>query len=1248
MNTFPKVYQQQCINNNKLLEKIKELIKSENYSLAKLYLFLLKLNNESKNFEIKIQIIYYLSEIAAKEKNEKESIKLGHKIISLINKLDMKKYNEEIILSFILILINSSEICENNNIMLSCWFLFTAKNVYIENYIKDEYINEKITTKFPIIINKCNKEINSIRDNIMDNKNNIIRLCDEVKKYFKNKNNEIIYKNLKKGQKFFIVNKKWVQNFYEFINEIFPLNKYKNKNELDLLFQINSICISYFNVEDSNTLEKEDIKGIFCGKINNFNFVKLKNFWPDQEENFTNIYINKSSLEKEKILILEEEKYKKVKFYIGANFEIERIKNDVDENMNNDIELLPFKILFINEEMRYKHKDQIIIKYMQINKNSNISDLISKIKRGFVGFLKENKFEIVEYEYKIYLLNYNAQDIINIILNYINMIKYYRIKGELINNEEYIKNYNISKMNLEDLLKNKFICCEVLNKNSIVTPFLTLKLFCPKCYLTLDKTNSNNKYYPCGFCSLNLYCSEKCKNSDYPHIQFHSNLSIICDNNIKSSIIENINIDNFIDKNSRNGLVGLIDSGGNDFLLSCIQALSSCEIFTKFILTQCNKYLDNNYISKEKNLLISSFTGLIAQMWKGTEKIINPSRFCQEFFSQIQKLKLEDIDALDALTFLLDKFHEELNEYKNKSSENIDFFYKLQNENDKIASLRWIKTFKSINESIIVDLFYGQLKETLLCPNCCFKNISYPFFTCLNLPIPSNRDSKIKFRVFPYSNHLFNFVEISFFIDNLTTILELKNKIKGFKMFSKSNLEALIYENDELTGILSDNSLVYDYIYQRQNFNEEVFNDYEITFIEKPIEEFNNIYIYTIPVIFEEQKGFFSSKKNIIALTYCKLFYLRSECNIKELEKEIFKYYRRAIDNKYSIDSENNVDDSYYIEFYQKLNDEKYIEEEFNKYLLENEPLEIYIYHNLPKEDGWIFSGPRCEFCGYTACQKKFCKFEFHKDMKIKEIKNKLNIERPIILLINFKKYEHMFSIFYQSYIDKNDPRMLLNEEINIYDCFELFTKKKKLKEEKNYICLHCNKNLIPSQIKTPYISPKYLIISFNRIQKDFDNLLDILNNKKDETPIGYPIENFDISEFFIGNNKNNNLYNLIAVILHIGDIKKASYKTLIKNKDSWYEIKGQNLEKINLNEVINSNAYILFYEKKGVSIDLMSNFEEKEKNFDINIDLNIIKNDIRFLKKDRTYNRIDYYHNYDEKIPLKNKIKVFGKMKDI
>jgi len=718
----------------------------------------------------------------------------------------------------------------------------------------------------------------------------------------------------------------------------------------------------------------------------------------------------------------------------------------------------------------------------------------------------------------------------------------------------------------------------------------------------------------------------------------------------KEKKFQNMNIECFLDKNSRNGLVTLNDSGKNLFLSSCIYALSSCEIFSKFILSQSDKYLDEKYIAKDKESIISCFSELINQMWVGSNSVVNSSKFSKLFIDNIKNLKINNIDALDCLIILLDKFHEELNEYKNKSRAQINFYNQQPEENDKFAAYRWLKSFKSMNESIIVDLFYGQIKQILLCPYCNYENISYPFTKHLNLPIPNKEEiTKTKFRVFPFSDNLFNYVDIYYYdVDKFTSILDIKNKIRQYKIFSKSNLEALVYENNEFVGILPDNTLIYDYIFPRYNLTDDIFIDYEISFVEKPEEKGHNnknIDIYVIPIIFEEEKKYyFFSKKNILAINYCKLFCLNNESTVNDFKKEIFKYYRRAIDNKYTANNDDEVDDSYYIEFYQKLSDKQYINNEYEQYKIENNGfLEIYFYHNLPKNDGWIFSGTRCEFCGYTATQTSFCKFDFSENIKLKEIKKKYISERPMILMVDFKQYEHMFKLFYEPLKDKNDPRIYLKDEVTIYDCFEIYSKKKKLNSEKEYICPQCNKEVIPYQIKAPYLSPKYLIISLNRIQKQFDDLMDLINNKKDNTPIGYPIDDLDLNPYF-NNGSNNNIYELNTVILHIGEIKKAHYKTFIRKKDIWYSLDEKDIKQININEIINPYAYILIYEKKDNSFGLKLNEEEDESFTSSNIDINLNNINNNELIDDYNY----YYGNFlDEYNPLKTgnrKGKIFTK----
>ena len=1232
-NKASQIYHKEykAINSTELLESIKEVFKSGNYSIAKLYLFLLKMSNQNNYFGIKLQTIYYQSEIELKEKTIEDSIRYGHKIITWINSLDIKKYKSDVVNILIRVLLNSSQACQDEYPLISCWFLFTAKNILMKYQNKNSDLNDEIKTKFPFIIKKLTNNLDEIKKDILNKKTTLIKLGNDIKilleKFEKDRDK---YLKEIKSDKIFIVNKKWINDFIAFVDMLNKENIDKNS-----LFQINPLCLMYFSINN----EEQENKGIYCGEINNFLLINPKPYWPDSLQKYSNICIDKNiSNNIDNFLILDKEIYTKLKSSMGINYEIERMNNNKN-NINKNINLYDFKIIFLNEEIRDKGKENIMIRHMQINENEDINNLIEKIKRGFIGFLSEKNYEISEYDYKIYLCNYNRQDIIDIVLFYTNLLPHYKIRGVQINTNEFIlNNKDVSVVNLFDEgINSKFICCEAINKNSIVLPFLVKydpnKILCSTCNKELNLNDETNIVF-CDYGPHSIYCSEKCKKSDDSHIEYHQKISKF----FEMPCYKEVNLDTFFDKNSRRGLTGLVNFGNSDFLLATIQALSCCETFIKYILTQSHKYLNDNYLAKDNTSLISCYSELVYQMWVGTNKEITPSKFKDVFFNQIFKgnNNTSNLDILDIFIILLEKLHLELNTSKKKDNEEESEYFPQQiGESDGQAALRWWKLNKEFNNSIIT--FQGQLKLKISCPICKWGYVTYPPFYFLNLPLPNKDEmSKASFRVFPYSNNDFNYVEISYYnINKFTSILDMKNKIKQYdmknkikqyKMFTKSNLEAVLFENNELVEILDNDTLIYDYVYPRYDFSDEYFIDYEISFIEKPEIKKDEINIYITPIVFEEEKGWLYTSKNIISITYCKLFTFKKNSTLRDLQKEIFKYYRKAIDDKYNRTEDDFIDDSYYIEFYQKLNDEKYIEDEFNKFLDENGFFDLYIYHNLPKNSGWFFSGSTCEFCGYSTSRKKFCKLDMKKnDIIIDDLINKLNTNRTLFLLVDFHKYEYMFKNFYGSYIDEKDPHMCLNQDITIYDCLDIYSYEKKLTGEKNFICSRCGRNVVPLQIKYPYNPPKYLILGLK-----------------------YPLENFDASPYFINKNKKYN-YNLKSVILHCGTIKKCKYKAIVKNSNNWYEIDDNIIKEIEIDDVINQNAFILIYEKTDNDMNEDNNEENQDKNDDI------IKNDINNdnsvnktlknkIKKGKKFREEEELLNNEEMFG----IKTFGQIEDI
>ncbi len=55
-----------------------------------------------------------------------------------------------------------------------------------------------------------------------------------------------------------------------------------------------------------------------------------------------------------------------------------------------------------------------------------------------------------------------------------------------------------------------------------------------------------------------------------------------------------------------------------------------------------------------------------------------------------------------------------------------------------VANEAWAD-YRRRNDSIIVDLFHGQLKSTLVCPDCSKVSVKFDPFCFLSVPLPSRQ-----------------------------------------------------------------------------------------------------------------------------------------------------------------------------------------------------------------------------------------------------------------------------------------------------------------------------------------------------------------------------------------------------------------------------------------------------------------------------------------------------------------------------
>lgn len=110
-------------------------------------------------------------------------------------------------------------------------------------------------------------------------------------------------------------------------------------------------------------------------------------------------------------------------------------------------------------------------------------------------------------------------------------------------------------------------------------------------------------------------------------------------------------------------------------------------------------------------------------------------RFAPQFSGYQQQ------DSQELLTFLLDGLHEDLNRIKKKPY--IEMKDCENRPDDEIAAEAW-ENYKKRNDSVILDLFHGLLKSTVVCPECPKISVTFDPFCYLSLPLPVKKERQIE------------------------------------------------------------------------------------------------------------------------------------------------------------------------------------------------------------------------------------------------------------------------------------------------------------------------------------------------------------------------------------------------------------------------------------------------------------------------------------------------------------------------
>ena len=1055
---------------------------------------------------------------------------------------------------------------------------------YFDDYKKkfrDVEKSDNLTDDKYTRMKKLFKEIN----------NNEYKLCETNE----NVTNEDSY--------FYIVNKNWFIKAYQFFNDYI---KIRDNNIINNYFkEAFDHDYSYYNYFDIyEEIQKKNYKySPFPGLIDNYSIINWTDNWLDPLNEDENLILQKNLQVMKDYYLLEKKDFDLLKNFFGVTNIIKRKK----------INLIELKVLILDKRLAKEENNFILRKRnLQINKDSKIIDLKNKILRCINYSLdddakekkenkgenkennkKENKKENKEYNkeenkednkedskdeiqdnnYKIYfyLLSKEKKDILmEICVSLINNLPKY--ESIYLENITLSENDSISNLLSRYNKKQHILIIELQQKNfnfiSQILPVNNTYI----CSLCKKEINSLENSYKCNICNYSLFCSEDCAEND----EIHKKLDTIY---LEKYLYEEFNLESFFKKDisklpmlspeSSKGMVGLKNLGNTCYINSTLQCLSNTVDLTKYFLLQ---YFRNDINTGNKlgssGSIAEKYYNLICQMWCGLENKITPNTFINAFKNlKTQFEGYRQQDAQEFLSVLLDQLHEDLNRITDKPY--IELLEKQQNEDDLTASKRWWDLHRKREDSIIIDLFNGQFKSETICQICGKSSITYDPFLSLCVPLPKLRIHVI-FKIFIGLECKFFDIEY----DEKCTLLELKQKvieyvkpyIQDFKFFDLEMV--LLDENKNIQQILSVNI-------KDKNSNKELKDilttKNELIFYEKKsnLDEINYINFFIYPI--EHQKPdrnyvYYHHQEPLKFLSYPLFFQIKNDTTVKQFYTQVLERIRT---------------------------NHAFIENKFQEYLKSHDNdkiLGLNLIHGKDTKKGGFFSmfyiEDTCKFCNESNESNYYCSImeQNSYNKKIKDYFQKM--KKPVILAATSDCYnlsgEGKFYLECPLFDSKNNEK-----DINIYagtttlkDCLELFIANENIQMDDSWYCNVCKKLQKSKQKLQIYKPPYYLIILIKRynLKHKYGNTF---SGEKNNTFISYPIENFDITEYIVGPEKNKAKYDLYGVIEHFGTLNHGHYTAICKNAGNWVNYNDSTINFVK--SPVTKNAYVLFYKMKNI-----------------------------------------------------------------
>ncbi len=622
---------------------------------------------------------------------------------------------------------------------------------------------------------------------------------------------------------------------------------------------------------------------------------------------------------------------------------------------------------------------------------------------------------------------------------------------------------------------------------------------------------------------------------------------------------------------SNSGRTGIENLGNTCYMNSGLQCLSNCQELTKyFLLGLYEKEINVDNPLGQKGEFAKAYASVVEDLWRGSHRCINALGLKKRIVMKTDLFRgYAQQDCQELILHILDGLHEDLNRIKRKpytADKDCD------GRPDEVLSKEQWEAYLGRNRSIIVDLFSGQFKSKILCPNCKKVSVKFDPFMALSVPIPQ---IVVVHVTFVYADVMKGAVNIEFTVSECTLLSQLTGRIvQALKLPLTSKLAyfaaqksagSLIHMEATCFNMANVKGELYAYEYSPSDYN-------DVT--DKKLSETDEIYFLQLDLKYVS-RGFISN--TVKPFDRSMIIPVPKLATIHELRMMVFARLKPLLKLKGTRIA--STVPARYAAFFQSTG------------LYRSQPYFLEIVNNRRTYSKYYLMTDYapCEFCGegqhsgncdLNVSNEK--KVQFHQLLRFIKDRRDLRLCVRIedgALGIKHKRVPDVMSAFGSMRKLVMDPGRF---NIVLDDCLELFSQEEQLDGDNMWYCANCKHSVQAMKKLSLYRLPRVLIIHLKRFKQKMSSFWSV--SKKVSELVEYPTNGLDMGKFVKceSSRPGENEYDLFAVSNHYGGLSGGHYTATCYNPvaGKWLTFDDASVYKAASDEIVSDSAYVLFYHR--------------------------------------------------------------------